>query len=158
MSCLKILIYHTNGKRWLGSWVEVQGKYLHTLGNLTLTGYNSELSDRPFQEKKSMEGGFDDSPIRLNSYLRRISRGMKSKYLCARGNWLRKLKKYGDFLYYRRRHSKFIDLRREILQSIRWSTMNIWRETSYSVSGLAQKDNEYRSFRKGGTQEVVHCL
>lgn len=36
-------------------WVEVQGKYLHTLGNLTLTGYNSELSDRPFQEKKSME-------------------------------------------------------------------------------------------------------
>jgi uncharacterized protein with ParB-like and HNH nuclease domain/predicted transport protein len=50
-------------------WKDIQNKYLHTLGNLTLTGYNSELSDRPFNEKKSMEGGFDDSPIRLNKYL-----------------------------------------------------------------------------------------
>ena len=106
-------------------WVEVQGKYLHTLGNLTLTGYNSELSDRPFQEKKSMEGGFDDSPIRLNSYLRRISSWNEEQILVRAGNWLRKLKKYGGFRYYRRRHLKFIDLRREILQSIRWSTMNI---------------------------------
>ena len=34
----------------LGSnWQEVHEKYLHTIGNLTLTGYNSELSDRPFR-------------------------------------------------------------------------------------------------------------
>lgn len=33
-------------------WKEVQEKYLHTLGNLTLTGYNSELGDLPFGEKK----------------------------------------------------------------------------------------------------------
>lgn len=52
------------------NWKEVQEKYLHTLGNLTLTGYNSELSDRPFTEKKTMTGGFNDSPIRLNDYLR----------------------------------------------------------------------------------------
>lgn len=51
-------------------WKEIQATYLHTIGNLTLTGYNSELSDKPFSEKKSMEGGFDDSPIRLNEYLR----------------------------------------------------------------------------------------
>lgn len=50
-------------------WSEIQEKYLHTLGNLTLTGYNSELSDRSFDEKKSMEGGFADSPIRLNEGL-----------------------------------------------------------------------------------------
>ncbi len=44
--------------------------YLHTLGNLTLTGYNPELSDRPFQEKKRMvEGGFVYSPLRLNRSL-----------------------------------------------------------------------------------------
>lgn len=135
-------------------WVEVQGKYLHTLGNLTLTGYNSELSDRPFQEKKSME---EVSTILLFASIHiwgESVRGMKSKYLCVRGNWLRKLKKYGGFRYYRRRHSKFIDLRREILQSIRWSTMNIWRRHTYSVSGLAQKDNEYRSFRK---EELRSC-
>ena len=47
-------------------WEDVHDKYLHTIGNLTLTGYNSELSDRPFREKKNMKGGFADSPIRLN--------------------------------------------------------------------------------------------
>lgn len=47
-------------------WREVQKQYLHTVGNLTLTGYNSELSDRPFHEKRDMKGGFRDSPIRLN--------------------------------------------------------------------------------------------
>jgi predicted transport protein len=54
------------------NWKEVQEKYLHTLGNLTLTGYNSELSDRPFIEKKTIKGGFNDSPIRLNDCLRSI--------------------------------------------------------------------------------------
>jgi uncharacterized protein with ParB-like and HNH nuclease domain/predicted transport protein len=53
------------------NWVDIQSKYLHTIGNLTLTSYNPELSDRPFSEKKTMEGGFDDSPIRLNSYLKK---------------------------------------------------------------------------------------
>lgn len=33
-------------------WQEVQEKYLHTLGNLTLTAYNSELGDKPFVEKQ----------------------------------------------------------------------------------------------------------
>jgi predicted transport protein/uncharacterized protein with ParB-like and HNH nuclease domain len=48
------------------NWKDVQEKYLHTIGNITLTGYNSELSDRPFQNKKKLEGGFSDSPLRLN--------------------------------------------------------------------------------------------
>jgi len=51
------------------NWRETHAKYLHTIGNLTLTGYNSELSDRPFQVKRDMEGGFRDSPIRLNRRL-----------------------------------------------------------------------------------------
>lgn len=48
------------------NWTETQGKWLHTLGNLTLTGYNSEYSDRPFSQKRDMEGGFRESPLRLN--------------------------------------------------------------------------------------------
>ena len=36
------------------NWQGVQEKYLHTLGNLTLTGYNSELGDKPFSEKKKL--------------------------------------------------------------------------------------------------------
>lgn len=51
---------------------EVQQKYLHTVGNLTLTGYNSELSDKPFIEKRDMDGGFADSPIRMNRHLGKL--------------------------------------------------------------------------------------
>jgi len=43
--------------------------WLHTLGNLTLTGYNSRYSDHPFIEKRDMEGGFKESPLHLNKEL-----------------------------------------------------------------------------------------
>jgi uncharacterized protein with ParB-like and HNH nuclease domain/predicted transport protein len=57
----------------LGSdWKEIQSEYLHTIGNLTLTGYNSELSDRTFLEKRDMKGGFADSPLRLNRCLAKV--------------------------------------------------------------------------------------
>ncbi len=35
-------------------WETVRERYLHTLGNLTLTGYNSELGDKPFLDKKDL--------------------------------------------------------------------------------------------------------
>ena len=45
----------TAWQRMLGeNWKTVQETYLHTLGNLTLTGYNSELGDKPFDEKKKL--------------------------------------------------------------------------------------------------------
>jgi uncharacterized protein with ParB-like and HNH nuclease domain/predicted transport protein len=47
-------------------WKRIQDTWLHTLGNLTLTGYNSEYSDRPFKEKRDMGGGFKYSPLKLN--------------------------------------------------------------------------------------------
>ncbi len=50
-------------------WQDVQDTWLHTLGNLTLTGYNAEYSDRPFIEKRDMKGGFKESPLRLNETL-----------------------------------------------------------------------------------------
>ncbi|TPH98110.1 DUF262 and DUF1524 domain-containing protein [Helicobacter pylori] len=49
---------------------EIHNKYLHTIGNLTLTGYNSTYSNKSFQEKRDMEKGFKDSPLRLNQGLR----------------------------------------------------------------------------------------
>lgn len=50
-------------------WERIHQTWLHTLGNLTLTGYNSEYQDRPFAEKRDMEGGFKESPLRLNAGL-----------------------------------------------------------------------------------------
>ena len=51
-------------------WQRVQQTWLHTLGNLTLTGYNSEYSDHPFARKRDMAGGFRESPLKLNEGLR----------------------------------------------------------------------------------------
>ena len=58
-------------KRELGeNWQEIQEKYLHTIGNITLTGYNSELKDLSFTKKKERKpGGFRDSRLRLNNSL-----------------------------------------------------------------------------------------
>lgn len=50
-------------------WQHVQKQYLHTLGNLTLTGYNSEYSDNAFALKRDMTGGFKQSPLNLNAGL-----------------------------------------------------------------------------------------
>ncbi|MBI1353376.1 MAG: DUF262 domain-containing protein [Acidobacteria bacterium] len=51
-------------------WAAIQRQWLHRLGNLTLTGYNSSYSDRPFAEKKTISGGFEESSVRLNKYIR----------------------------------------------------------------------------------------
>ncbi|MGL2438447.1 GmrSD restriction endonuclease domain-containing protein [Helicobacter pylori] len=48
----------------------IHEKYLHTIGNLTLTGYNSEYSNKPFQEKRDMEKGFKQSSLKLNQGLK----------------------------------------------------------------------------------------
>ena len=60
----------SNTREWqdmLGeNWPEQHETYLHRLGNLTLTAYNSTYSNRPFEDKKSIEGGLQQSAVRLN--------------------------------------------------------------------------------------------
>ena len=51
-------------------WQAMQQKWLHRLGNLTLTGYNSTYSDRTFEAKKTIAGGFEESSVRLNKFVR----------------------------------------------------------------------------------------
>ena len=55
------------------NWREVQKTYLHTIGNLTLTAYNSEMSDHPFKVKMDMKGGFKESALRLNAYVVKLT-------------------------------------------------------------------------------------
>lgn len=54
-------------------WQRIQQTWLHTLGNLTLTAYNSDFSDRPFNQKRDMpdspEKGLRQSPLKLNQGL-----------------------------------------------------------------------------------------
>ncbi|MGQ0475786.1 DUF262 domain-containing protein [Acinetobacter variabilis] len=49
---------------------QIHEQWLHTLPNLTLTGYNSKYSNRPFKDKLDVENGFKDSNLRLNQYVR----------------------------------------------------------------------------------------
>ena len=47
-------------------WQEVHSLYLHTLGNLTITGYNAEMSNKSFGEKVNGESGFKYSHLKLS--------------------------------------------------------------------------------------------
>ncbi len=53
-----------------GNFQAIHDKYLHTIGNLTLTGYNEKYSNNSFQEKRDMEKGFKQSPLKLNQSLK----------------------------------------------------------------------------------------
>lgn len=47
-------------------WQEVHSLYLHTLGNLTITGYNAEMSNKSFVEKVNGKSGFKYSHLKLS--------------------------------------------------------------------------------------------
>ncbi len=51
-------------------WERIHQQYLHTMANLTLTGYNSQYSNLTFIKKRDMEKGFKDSAFRLNNYVK----------------------------------------------------------------------------------------
>lgn len=61
-------------------WQRIQQTWLHTLGNLTLTGYNSEYSDLPFASKRELRDkddnlvGFAASPLKLNQGLGQVGK------------------------------------------------------------------------------------
>jgi len=48
---------------------KVYEKYLHTIWNITLTWYNSPMSNKSFVEKRDMEAWFKNSRLYLNKYL-----------------------------------------------------------------------------------------
>jgi uncharacterized protein with ParB-like and HNH nuclease domain/predicted transport protein len=62
-------------------WEKIQQKYVHTIGNLTLTGYNSEYSDKFFTDKRDMKGGFRESPLKLNRELANLDTWNEEKIL-----------------------------------------------------------------------------
>ena len=70
------------------SYETIHSKYLNTIGNLTLTAYNSEYSNSSFETKKTLPGiGFDCSNLYLNSYLKTCSE-WKEKEIVERGDLL----------------------------------------------------------------------
>lgn len=54
-----------------GDFEQIHEEWLHRIANLTLTAYNSKYSNRSFAEKKTIENGFEDSGIRMNTWIAR---------------------------------------------------------------------------------------
>lgn len=63
------------------NWQEVHTLYLHTLGNLTLTGYNAEMSNKSFEEKVQGSGGLKYSHLKLNEDIARCTSWDKKSIL-----------------------------------------------------------------------------
>lgn len=67
-------------KEYLGEeYQEIYDSYLHTIGNLTLTGYNQEYKNYLFNKKQTCEKGFNQSNLKLNSYLKTIDKWGKDE-------------------------------------------------------------------------------
>ncbi len=56
------------------NYQKVHDKYLHTIGNLTLTAYNSEYQNKPFQEKRDMVRGYKECVLWLNRDLAKFDK------------------------------------------------------------------------------------
>ncbi|WP_297638440.1 DUF262 domain-containing HNH endonuclease family protein [uncultured Clostridium sp.] len=67
-------------KKMLGeNYKEVYEKYIGTIGNLTLTGYNSNMSNKAFIEKRDMKNGFKESRLKLNKYVAELDQWNEEK-------------------------------------------------------------------------------
>lgn len=70
-------IEHIMPQHLTPAWIKALGEdyeeiheiWLHRIANLTLTAYNSKYSNSTFEEKKFMKNGFEDSGIRINTYI-----------------------------------------------------------------------------------------
>lgn len=77
------------------NWDDVYNKYLNTIANLTLTGYNSEYSNRPFLEKRdgikasdgTVVGGFRTSHFRLSETLKELEQWTENEII-DRQKWI----------------------------------------------------------------------
>ncbi|HCC55008.1 MAG TPA: hypothetical protein DEQ20_08825 [Desulfobulbaceae bacterium] len=74
---IKLSIEHIMPQTLSGAWKRTLGDkaadihevWLNRLANLTLTGYNSTYSNKPFTEKKECENGFGNSPLNINCHI-----------------------------------------------------------------------------------------
>ena len=71
------------------SWKNIHEKWLNTLPNLTLTAYNSTYSNRDFTSKKTMDNGFNQSPLKINDFIRKQD-VWSEENLIGRAKWWEK--------------------------------------------------------------------
>ena len=63
------------------NWKQIYDKYLHTIGNITLTGYNSTYKNKRFIEKLNIPKGFKESNLKLNSKIKLLNHWGESEII-----------------------------------------------------------------------------
>lgn len=78
-------------KDWVNSlglnYEKIHTQLVNSLGNLTVTAYNSQYSNQSFEKKKTLEGGYTSSGIRLNQEIAKHS-NWGEKEIDERLNWM----------------------------------------------------------------------
>jgi uncharacterized protein with ParB-like and HNH nuclease domain len=69
------------------NYEQIHSVYLHTIGNLTLSAYNSEMGNKAFSEKKTINGGFNQSKLYLNEFVKQQAK-WDDKAIISRANIL----------------------------------------------------------------------
>ena len=87
----------TLNKAWIQAlgenYEQIYQQYLHTLPNLTLTGYNSKYSNNDFLSKKTIENGFNDSPLLINQEIKKSEKWDESSLEKRESWWLDQIEK-----------------------------------------------------------------
>ena len=87
----------TLNKRWTEDLGEdhdlIHQQSLHTLPNLTLTAYNSKYSNNDFATKKTIENGFNDSPLVINQFIKNIDKWDSIALKQREEWWLKQIEK-----------------------------------------------------------------
>lgn len=75
-------------------WANIHKEYIHSLGNLTLTGYNPELSNHSFSSKKEE---FENSKFTLNKYFTKLEKWDKEEIIKRRDFLIGEAKKIWEY-------------------------------------------------------------
>lgn len=124
---------------------EIHEKYLHTIGNITLTGYNSKMSNKSFEEKRDMDKGFKDSRLYLNKYISSLEKWDENE-IKKRANRLFKksieIWGYPDFGY------KQLEILNDKIFSLSDEDMNFTGESivAFEIIGQQYRVSSWREF------------
>jgi len=114
----------------------VHETWLHCLGNLTFTGYNSKYSNLPFEKKLTMEHGFQDSTFWLNKYVGSCTKWTEEEIIARSNLLLEKAKKVWP-----EPHSDFIE--NVIEEGGVYNLAENYNFTGKSIIGFSFEGKEY---------------
>ena len=105
---------------------DIHEMYLHTIGNLTLTGYNQTMSNKSFSEKKIMKDGLNSSRIRLNKYFENIETWNEIEINKRRKELFKQIKEIWKYPPKTDEIQKLIEMKKETKENIEYTMEDLF--------------------------------